>query len=49
MPTLIRLVIVIGLVAGAAYAGLVALATLIEPTQREITVTVPQDRFIKQR
>lgn len=31
------------------YAGIVALATLVEPQPREITVTVPQDRFYKQR
>lgn len=31
------------------YAGIFALAMLVQPQPREITVTVPQDRFFKQR
>lgn len=49
MPTLFRFLAVIGILVGMVYAGIVALATLVKPQQREITVTVPQDRFHKQR
>lgn len=48
MPTLFRFLIAVGLIAGAIYAGIFALAMLGDPAPREITVTVPQDRFFKQ-
>jgi hypothetical protein len=49
MPTLFRFLAVVGIIGGLIYAGIVALATMGEPQPREITVTVPQDRFHKQR
>ena len=49
MPSLIRLVLVVGAICGIGYATLFALATLVDPKPREITVTVSPDRFIKQR
>ena len=49
MPSLFRFLAVIGILAGLVYAGLFALATMVEPQSREITVTVPQDRFFRQR
>jgi hypothetical protein len=49
MPTLFRFLAVVGIIAGMVYAGIVTLATLVKPQSREITVTVPQDRFYKQR
>lgn len=49
MPTLFRFLAVVGIVGGLIYAGILALATMGEPQPREITVTVPQDRFFKQR
>jgi hypothetical protein len=49
MPTLFRFLAVVGIIVGVVYAGIVALAILVEPQPREITVTVPQDRFYKQR
>ena len=48
MPSLFRFLFVVGIIGGIAYAGIIALATIGEPQQREITVTVPQDRFYKQ-
>jgi hypothetical protein len=48
MPTLIKLLAVIGVIAGIGYAAMFALATLVEPRPREMIVTVPPDRFIKQ-
>ena len=49
MPTLFRFLAIIGIIGGLVYAGIIALATMGEPQPREITVTVPQDRFFKQR
>nr|WP_246573405.1 histidine kinase [Chelatococcus asaccharovorans] len=37
----------IGLIAGLGYAGLYALATLVEPKPRTVTVTVPASKFEK--
>jgi hypothetical protein len=47
MPSLFRFLLVVGIIGGLAYAGIIALATMGEPQPREITVTVPQDRFFK--
>ena len=49
MPSLIRLLVVLGILSGFAYGAIFALATLVEPKSREITVTVPQDRLAKPR
>jgi hypothetical protein len=49
MPSLFRFLVIVGILAGLGYGAMLALATLIEPQQREMTVTVPQDRFAKQR
>jgi hypothetical protein len=47
MPSLFRFLIVVGILGGILYAGIVTLATMVEPQSREITVTVPPDRFQK--
>ena len=49
MPSLIRLLFVLGLLGGLAYGGMLTLATLVEPKQREMSVTIPQDRLNKHR
>jgi hypothetical protein len=49
MPSLIRLLIVLGFLGGFAYGAIFALATLVEPKPREITITIPQDRLAKPR
>jgi hypothetical protein len=49
MPSLIRLLLVVGFLSGLAYGALVSLATLVDPQPREITVTVPSDRLNKHR
>lgn len=48
MPSLLRFVTVIAILAGLVYGAIFALATFVEPKSRDITVTVPQDRFVKQ-
>jgi phage shock protein PspC (stress-responsive transcriptional regulator) len=48
MPSLIRLLVVLGIIVGIGYGIMFALATFIAPATREISVTVPPDRFVKQ-
>ena len=45
MPSLIRFIVLIGILAGAGYASMVALAVLVEPTPREMTVRIPNERM----
>src|ERR1700694_803631 len=47
MPSLLRLLVVLGLLGGLAYAAMFALANFVQPKPREITVTIPQDRLAK--
>lgn len=47
MPTLFRLLTVLVVIAVVGYAAAWALANLLEPQPRTITITVPQDRFGK--
>ena len=41
VPTLFRFLAVLVILAGLGFAAVYALATFVEPTAREITVTVP--------
>ena len=47
MPSLFRFLLIIGVLAGLVYGGMYALATWFEPKPRDITVSVPPDRFMK--
>jgi hypothetical protein len=49
MPSLLRFLMVIGIIFGLAYAAIFALATMVDPKARDITVTVPPDKFVKPR
>jgi hypothetical protein len=49
MPSLFRLLTILAIIAGLVYAGMLALTTFVNRNPREITVTVPQDKFVKQR
>lgn len=49
MPSLFRFLAVVGIIVGVVYGGMLALAILVQPQSREITVTIPPDRFAKQR
>ncbi len=49
MPSLFRLLVVLAVLGGLAYGGIVALATLVQPKPREITVTVPAEKLNKHR
>lgn len=45
LPTLFRFLAVVAILGGLAFAGMFALATLIEPTPREMTVTIPGSKL----
>jgi hypothetical protein len=49
MPSLLRFLTVIGIIFGIGYAAIYSLATFIDPKPREITITVPPDKFVKQQ
>jgi hypothetical protein len=49
MPSLIRVLVVVGIIVGLGYGAMFALATFVDPKPREMTVTVPPDRFVKQQ
>lgn len=48
MPSLFRLIVALGIIGGLVYGAMFALANFVEPKPREISVTVPPDRFVKQ-
>jgi hypothetical protein len=49
MPSLFRLLTVLAIIAGIVYGGLYALAHFVPPKTREISVTIPPDKFFKER
>jgi hypothetical protein len=49
MPSLVRFLTVIAIAAGAIYAGIYSLAHFVHPKPREISVTIPPDKFFKNR
>jgi len=48
MPSLFRFLVILGLLCGAVYVTVFALANFVKYHPREIIVTVPPDKFIKQ-
>jgi len=49
MPSLLRLLAAIAVLCMAAYVGLYALAHYVHPKPREISVSIPPDKFFKNR
>lgn len=47
MPSLIRFLIVVGVVAGVVYGAMVALVAYVTPQPRQMTYTVPAQRLNK--
>ncbi len=47
MPSLMRLLTVVGLIAALGYGAMFALATFVDPRTREMVVNVPPERFVK--
>lgn len=49
MPSLLRLLAIVAVLVGIVYGGLYALAHFVQPKSREITVSIPPDKFFKNR
>jgi hypothetical protein len=49
MPSLFRLLVVLGLLFGLAYGTVFSLANFVKLHPREIIVTVPPEKFLKQQ
>lgn len=49
MPSLFRFLAVVALICALVYSGLYMLAHFVQPKTREISVTIPPDRFFKNR
>jgi hypothetical protein len=47
MPSLFRFLIVVAVLAGLAYVVVFSLAHFVDLKPREISVTIPQDKFLK--
>ena len=47
MPSLFRFLVFIGLICGIAYVAVFSLANFVNLQPREITVTIPPDKFLK--
>ncbi len=47
MPSLFRFLTVVGVIAGMIYGAIFALANFVNPKPREMTVTIPADKFLK--
>jgi hypothetical protein len=49
MPSLLRFLAVVAIIAGIGFGSIFALAYLVDPKPRDISVTIPPDRYYKQR
>jgi len=47
VPSLIRFLVIAGILAGLIYGGMIALVTFVEPQPREMTQTIPPARLNK--
>lgn len=47
MPSLFRFLTVVAIIVGVIYGVLFVLANFVNPKPREITVTIPADKFLK--
>jgi hypothetical protein len=49
MPSLFRFLVVVAFLGVVVYVGLYALAHFVQPKPREISVSIPPDKFFKNR
>jgi hypothetical protein len=49
MPSLFRFLMVVGILGGLTYAGMFMLANWVHLKPREISTTIPQDKFLKRQ
>jgi hypothetical protein len=47
MPSLFRFLMVVAVIFGIGYGIVFALANFVHPKPREMTVTIPPDKFLK--
>ena len=47
MPSLFRFLTVVAVIAGIIYGAIFALANFVSPKSREMTVSIPPDKFLK--
>ena len=47
MPSLFRFLTAVAVIAGVIYGAIFALANFVNPKPREMTITVPADKFLK--
>ncbi|MDZ4366881.1 histidine kinase [Afipia massiliensis] len=47
MPSLLRFLTVVAVIGGLIYGGIFALANFVNPKPREMTISVPPDKFLK--
>jgi hypothetical protein len=47
MPSLFRFLTVVAIIGGLGYGLIFALANFVNPKPREMTVTIPADKFLK--
>jgi hypothetical protein len=47
MPSLFRFLTVVAVIVGIAYGAIFALANFVNPKPREMTFTIPADKFLK--
>jgi uncharacterized membrane protein len=47
MPSLFRFLAIVAIIVAVVYGAVYALANFVNPKPREITVTIPQDKFLK--
>ena len=47
MPSLFRFLSVVAVIVGIVYGAIYALANFVSPKSREMTVTIPHDKFLK--
>jgi xanthosine utilization system XapX-like protein len=47
MPSLFRFLTIVAVIAGIIYGVIFALANFVSPKPREMTVTIPADKFLK--
>lgn len=45
MPTLFRFLAILTIIAGCVYGAMWALALLVEPQERDITIRIPSERL----
>jgi hypothetical protein len=47
LPSLIRFLVIIAILAGLVYGGMIALVSFVEPQPREMTQTLPANKLNK--